>query len=199
MQTKRTLLRAALLRAALFASLLLGSIALPGLSATAAVGVAPTLEVAPATCDLLGATDILVQVGGLVKGETYLVSVDVASTRSAVDARQITGDNPTASLIFENLLNGDSYAVTIANSTNTLSATTTVTMPVCDLPTLPDNGKAPEGVEPIVPRGPVSDGLVNTGATTPIVPAIGGLGLIQCGLVLIGVAIYLARTRPSGA
>jgi len=181
MQTKRVRLYGALML-----GLVAGIVALPTVPATASVESSPTLEVAPATCDLLGATDILVTAGGLVKGETYLVLVDLASTGAPVDARNVTGDASSARLIFADLLNGRSYRVSISNAAQTLSASTTVTMPTCDLPTLPDQPISDTFGEPILPD------LPNTGAA-PLLPAIGGIGLIQFGLVLIGIAVLPRR------
>lgn len=185
MQTKRARLYGALLL-----GLVAGAVAISTVPATASVGVSPTLEVAPAACDLLGATDILVTAGALVPGETYLVMVDVASTGSPFDARNITGNDSTVRLVFADLPNGQSYGVTISNAANTLSATTTVTLPTCDLPTLPDEPHA-EGVPDALP-----DDLAHTGASA-IFPAVGGIGLIQFGLVLIGIAVLPRRFRDS--
>lgn len=190
MQTKRLRLRGALL-----ASLVLGLLALPAGPALADVGVSPTLEVAPATCDLLGATDVLVQVGGLAAGETYMVSVAVASDRTAIDARELSGDKPSVSFVFEDLPNGNSYVVSIANAANTLGASATVALPVCDLPTLP--GELP-GDAPTVQQQPVADDLAFTGSA-PVVPAMGGVLLIQLGIVLIGVAAVIARAKTRDA
>ena len=185
MQTTQVRLRGALLLA-----IVGGAVVLPALPAAAATS--PTIQASAATCDLLGATDILVQVGGLEQGESYTVTVEVASTRDVINAQPLSGSMESVAFVFPDIPNGNTYAVSIANAANTLGATTSVELPICDLPTLPDGGGA---VVDAPPAPPTIGDLAFTAQDAPLGAAVGGIALIQFGLVLIGVMILARRAR----
>lgn len=184
MQTKPVRLCGALL-----AMVVVGAIALPGPSATAEAVDSLTIDALPAECDLLGATDVSVRLGGLVVGEKYTVSVAVASTRSPVEAKPLEADAATATLVFENLLNGDSYAISIVEDATGLTALTTVSLPVCDLPTLPEPAEEQASSAPVVAR--------ESSGGPGVAPVIGGLALLQAGVALAAAVVLLVRARTA--
>ncbi|CAN5200142.1 hypothetical protein BH09ACT5_BH09ACT5_14800 [soil metagenome] len=125
------------------------------------------------TCTLLTVSTITVGVSKLIPGETY--TVQVTSTKDGqpvpgVPAQQLTATQPTASLSFADLPVGREYRVTVANALSTLTATSTIFLTLCDLPT-----------------------LAYTGAST-MTPTLAGLGFLQFGLVLVGIGLVRRRS-----
>lgn len=124
-------------------------------------------------CTVLTVSTITVGVNKLIVGETYTVTVTKTSDGSpvtGVPAQTITATQPSASLQFTDLPVGTNYTITVANATKTLTASGTIQLILCDLPT-----------------------LAYTGAST-MTPTMAGLGFLQFGLVLVGISLVRRRS-----
>jgi hypothetical protein len=124
-------------------------------------------------CTILTVSQITVGLTKLIPGETYTVTVTNTSDGTplnGVPAQELAATTPTASLQFTDLPVGREYTVTVANITKTLSATATIFLTLCDLPT-----------------------LAYTGAST-MTPTLAGLGFLQFGLVLVGISLVRRRS-----
>ena len=133
----------------------------------------PKLVLTQPTCTVFTTSTITVDVAKLIAGQTYTVSV----TRTAdgqpvpgVPDQQVTGATPTASLQYTGVPVGRDYTITVANATKTLTATGSILLTLCDLPT-----------------------LAYTGAST-MTPTLAGLGFLQFGLVLVGISLVRRRS-----
>lgn len=148
----------------------------------------PDLSLEPFTCDLLGATDVRVTASSLGSG-TYLSGVTSGgSPVPAVANRTLTTES--SSVVFADLPNGGTYGVWLKDPSGRTVATASVTLEICDLPTL-DEPALGTGVE----SG--SDGareLAATGAPIALV-IVAGLGALQGGALLAGVGMLRRRTR----
>jgi uncharacterized protein (DUF2141 family) len=124
-------------------------------------------------CTVLTVSTITVGVNKLIVGETYTVTVTKTSDGwpvTGVPAQTITATQPSASLQFTDLPVGTNYTITVANATKTLTASGTIQLILCDLPT-----------------------LAYTGAST-MTPTMAGLGFLQFGLVLVGISLVRRRS-----
>jgi len=149
---------------------------------------APDLTLEPFACDLLGATDVRVTASSLGSG-TYLAGVTSGgSPVPAVADHTLTAGS--SSVVFADLPNGGTYGVWLKDASGRTVATASVTLEICDLPTL-DEPALGTGVE----SG--SDGARELAATgAPIVLAIvAGLGALQGGALLAGVGMLRRRTH----
>lgn len=147
-----------------------------------AVG-APAILVQPATCDLLGATDVGIVVSGLGSG-TYTTGVSAGGAPvPGVANRRVTQGSP--STVFPDLPNGGTYTIWLRSPAGSVVATAPVTLPVCDLPTLPDAYQGEAG-------GVDERALATTGAPLPII-ALAGIAALQAGALVGGVALLRRR------
>jgi hypothetical protein len=158
-------------------------LAVPAVTAAADFALAacpgdPEIALAMRECSVIGSSTIKVDLGKLVAGETYNVTIVTTSTSApvpGVPTQQVTAALPTASLLFAKLPNGVDYTITVENVAQTLKATGTILLRICDLPTFD------------LPT------LAFTGTST-LPPTLAGLGFLQLGLVLVGVGIVRRRS-----
>jgi hypothetical protein len=148
---------------------------------------APDLTLEPFECDLLGATDVRVTASSLGSG-TYLAGVTSGgSPVPAVADHTLTAGS--SSVVFADLPNGGTYGVWLKDPSGRTVATASVTLEICDLPTL-DEPALGTGLE----SG--SDGareLAETGAPIALV-IVSGLGALQGGALLAGLGMLRRRT-----
>lgn len=133
----------------------------------------PSLIITQPTCTVFTTSTITVNVDKLVAGQTYTVTVTTTADGqpvSGVPAQQLSGSTPTASVQFTGVPVNRNYTITVANATKTLTATGTILLTLCDLPT-----------------------LAYTGAST-MTPTLAGLGFLQFGLVLVGISLVRRRS-----
>jgi hypothetical protein len=133
----------------------------------------PAVYLTQPTCTLFTTSTITVGVAKLIPGQTYTVAVTTTADGqpvSGVPDQQVAAATPTASLQFTDLPVGKSYTITVTNVTKTLTATGTILLTLCDLPT-----------------------LAYTGAST-MTPTLAGLGFLQFGLVLVGISLVRRRS-----
>ena len=149
----------------------------------------PTILVQPATCDLLGATDVGVVVSGLGTG-TYTTGVTAGGAPvPGVANRRVT--QSSNSTVFPDLPNGGTYTIWVRSPAGSVVATAPVTLPICDLPTLPDAYQGEAG-------GVDERTLASTGAPLPFI-ALAGIAALQAGALVGGVAILRRRGSATGA
>ena len=133
----------------------------------------PDVILTQPTCTVFTTSTITVNIDKLVTGQTYTASVTTTADGqpvSGVPAQQVDGTTPTALLQFTGVPVGRNYTITVANATKTLTATGTILLTLCDLPT-----------------------LAYTGAST-MTPTLAGLGFLQFGLVLVGISLVRRRS-----
>lgn len=148
----------------------------------------PTILVQPATCDLLGATDVGIVVSGL-GGGTYTAGVSAGgSPVPGVATRSVSAGS--ASTVFPDLPNGGTYTIWLRTPAGSVVATAPVTLPVCDLPTLPDAYQGEAG-------GVDERTLANTGAPLTVI-ALAGVAALQAGALVGGIALLRRRIAPTG-
>lgn len=121
-------------------------------------------------CTPLTIADLTVGLEKLIPGENYTVLVSTTADGKSVASQQLAATVATASLRFTQLPVGKSYTITVFNATKTLTATDTILLTLCDLPT-----------------------LAYTGAST-MTPTLAGLGFLQFGLVLVGISLVRRRS-----
>jgi hypothetical protein len=162
--------------------------ALDALSAETAPGVVvstPTLSVEPLTCNLLGTSDLRVTASSLPSGG-YTVGVTAGGSDVSAPRTLSVSSN---SVVFADLTNGGVYEVWLKDTTGTTVATATITMPICDLPTLGDPLSGTE-VNSELDKSPRE--LAATGL--PVVAlVVAGVGILQGGALLAGIGF--ARRR----
>ncbi|MDO7880946.1 hypothetical protein [Antiquaquibacter soli] len=147
---------------------------------------APGLEASLIACDLLGASDITVSASGLGSG-AYPAGVSAGgSPVPGVPNDALTASNSTT--VFADLPNGGEYVVWLKDSTGHTVATTSIALPVCDLPTLDDPVVGADGDD----AAPGTRTLAPTG-----LPAVGlllvGLGALQGGALAAGLGALRRR------
>lgn len=151
------------------------------------IAVAPTIALQPATCDLLGTTDLRATFSGLGSG-TYTTGVTSGGSPvpGVADARVTSSAN---SAVFADLTNGGRYSVWIKDSTGAVVATAGLTMPVCDLPTLSDPSAG------VVDGGVQERELAETGSGgAPLtVIALAAAAALQGGALIGGIALLRRR------
>lgn len=150
----------------------------------------PVISVTPDECNLLGATDVNVKVAGLASG-THSVGVAAGGEpiEGVADAT-VTSDADT--VVFSDLPNGASYLVWLKDPQGTVIASTTLELPVCDLPTLEEPQGEPG--EESVAGSDKSGALASTGI--PVAGVIlGALGALQVGALVGGTALLRGRGR----
>lgn len=133
----------------------------------------PDVILTQPTCTAFTTSTITVGAAKLIPGETYTVAVTTTANGAPVPGvpdQQLAATTPTASFQFTNLPVGKSYTITVTNLTKTLTATGTILLTLCDLPT-----------------------LAYTGAST-MTPTLAGLGFLQFGLVLVGISLVRRRS-----
>jgi hypothetical protein len=121
-------------------------------------------------CTPLTIADLTVGLEKLIPGENYTVLVSTTADGKSVASQQVAATTATASLRFTQLPVGKSYTIAVFNATKTLTATDTILLTLCDLPT-----------------------LAYTGAST-MTPTLAGLGFLQFGLVLVGISLVRRRS-----
>jgi hypothetical protein len=122
-----------------------------------------------ANCNVLGASTVNVSLSKLEASETYTVNIVNAVSNKNVGTAVVPGTTPTATLALKNVPNGNSYVVTVANATNTLTGSANFFLKNCDLPTLAFTGANPVG------------------------PAVAGIGFLQLGLAFVGFGLVRRR------
>ena len=156
------------------------------------VTVAPSISLEPATCDLLGTTDLTATFSGLGAGSyTAGVTSGGAPVEGVADRRVSASANST---VFADLANGGRFSVWIKDSTGTVLATAGITMAICDLPTLSDPSSGlVDGVEE---RTLAETG--SAGAPLPLIAIAVGAAL-QGGALVGGLALMRRRTAARHA
>jgi uncharacterized membrane protein len=147
----------------------------------------PDITITQAECSVLGTSKVQVDLGKLVSGETYAVSIVTTAGKTPVPGvpdQQVPGNPSTASVVFTGVPNGVDYTVSVSNVAKTLTAVGTILLEICDPPTFP--------LPPDLPT------LAFTGTST-MAPTIAGIGFLQLGLVLVGVGLLRRRSGASQA
>lgn len=147
----------------------------------------PAIAVELLACDLLGASDIRVSFAGISSG-TYLAGVaeNGAPVTGVADA---TIRPTTRSILFADLPNGGTYLVWLKNDRGTTVATTSVALPICDLPTLD---------VPVAGGGSGSDQDASTGQRTLAatgLPTESVMAGAAVALLAGAIALLLSRRR----
>ncbi|MGX5680967.1 hypothetical protein [Schumannella luteola] len=147
---------------------------------------APSIEASLVACDLLGASDITVSATGLAAG-TYPagVALDGAPVPGVPNDTLTAADSAT---VFADLPNGADYTVWLKDPTGRVVATTSIALPICDLPTLDDP------VDGTVPDDTAGDPRTLAPTGLPVAGLLlAGLGTIQGGALVAGVGVLRRR------
>ena len=133
----------------------------------------PGLALTQPPCTVFTISTVTTQISKLVIGETYVASVTETKSGTPVSGvadQQFVATSTDATVEFADLPVGANYTVTVSNLTKTLTASDSILLILCDLPT-----------------------LAYTGAST-MTPTLAGLGFLQFGLVLVGISLVRRRS-----
>lgn len=105
----------------------------PVLAGPAVVQESPSISVELVACDLLGASDIRVRFAGVTGTQRAGVA---ENGRPVVGVADVTVRQSTGEVVFADLPNGGTYLVWLGPTRGATVATASITLPICDLPTL---------------------------------------------------------------
>lgn len=144
-----------------------------------------------ARCDSATTETVSAALSALVVGHNYTAALTETSTGkpvSTIPAQSFVANASTATLAFTKVPGAISYTVTLADSQQQPTAQSRILLTLCDLPTL----SLPRALPTL--SLPSSRTLAFTGES-PLVPAVVGIGMLQLGLVFVGIGLVRRRLR----
>ena len=144
-----------------------------------------------AQCDSATTETVSAVLSGLVVGNHYAATVTATSTGkpvSSVPTQQLVATASSSTLTFARVPGAMDYTVTLADSNHQTTAQSRILLTLCDLPTL----SLPRSLPTLsLPSG---RSLAYTG-DNPLIPAVVGIGMLQLGLVFVGIGLVRRRLR----
>lgn len=156
----------------------------PVLAGPGVVQASPSISVELLACDLLGASDIRVRFSGVTGTQRAGVA---ENGRPVAGVADVTVRPSTGEVVFEDLPNGGTYLVWLDDTRGATVATASVTLPICDLPTL-DSPVAGDGG-----AGEAAPGQRTLAATGMPVPAFASVAVLALAAGLL--ALRLGQRR----